>query len=61
MFKMILTLLISSDKILFRAVLRAFEDNKSNVTKIMVFVIDMIEDIVGKGENADDQHFILFP
>ena len=25
------------------------------------FVIDRVENIVGKGENADDQHFLLFP
>ena len=27
----------------------------------MIFVFDRIENIVGKGENADYQHFLLFP
>ena len=27
----------------------------------MIFVFDRVENIVGKGENADYQHFLLFP
>ena len=27
----------------------------------MVFVFDRVENIVGKGENAGYQHFLLFP
>ena len=27
----------------------------------MVFICDMVENIVGKGENAGYQHFLLFP
>ena len=27
----------------------------------MIFVFDRIENIVGKGENAGYQHFLLFP
>ena len=27
----------------------------------MIFVVDRIENIVGKGENAGYQHFLIFP
>ena len=27
----------------------------------MIFVFDRVENIVGKGENAGHQHFLLFP
>ena len=27
----------------------------------MIFVFDRVENIVGKGENAGYQHFLLFP
>ena len=36
-------------------------DDKLKVTKIMKFVIDRLENIVRKGENAGYQHFLLFP
>ena len=32
-----------------------------NVAKMMIYVIDRAENIVGKGENAGNQHFLLFP
>ena len=35
--------------------------NKINVTYKMNFVIGNVENIVGKGENAGYQHFLLFP
>ena len=28
---------------------------------MMIFVFDRVENIVGKGENAGYQHFLLFP
>ena len=34
---------------------------KVNVTKKLKFVSGMEENIVGKGENAGNQHFLLFP
>ena len=34
---------------------------KQNVAKIIISVFDRIENIVDKGENADYQHFPLFP
>ena len=32
-----------------------------NVAKMAKFVLDQVENIAGKGENADYQHFLLFP
>ena len=40
---------------------KAFADNKLNVTKFMISVYDSVENIVGKGENAGYQHFLLSP
>ena len=28
---------------------------------MIIFVLDIVENIVGKGENAGYQHFLLFP
>ena len=41
--------------------LKAFADDKINVTKQLNFVFEEIENSVGKGESADNQHFLLFP
>ena len=38
----------------------AFADDKWNVAQIMEFVFDRVENILGKGENAGYQHFLLF-
>ena len=43
--------------------LKAFADEKIELTekkKKMKFVLEMVENIVGKGENACYQHFLLF-
>ena len=40
--------------------LKAFADDK-NVTEKLKFVSERIENILGKGENAGYQHFLLFP
>ena len=40
---------------------KAFADDKFNDAKMMISVFDIIENIVGKGENAGNQHFLLFP
>ena len=40
--------------------LKAFADSKSNVAKLMNFLLDRVENIVGKGKNAGYQHFLLF-
>ena len=34
--------------------------NQSDVTQNLKFVLGRVENIVGKGENADYQHFLLF-
>ena len=41
--------------------LKAFADNKINMTQKIYFVSVKEEDIVGKGENVGYQHFLLFP
>ena len=41
--------------------MEAFVDNKINVAKKLKFVLQRLENIVGKGENAGNQHFLLFP
>ena len=44
-------------KILDQAKLKAFADNKLNVTKLIISVCDRIENIVGKGEIACTSNF----
>ena len=39
---------------------QAFADDNLSVAKIMVSIFDRVENIVGKGENAGNQHFLLF-
>ena len=41
--------------------LKVFSVNKINVTKKLNFDLGMVENIVGKGENAGYPHFLLFP
>ena len=41
--------------------LKAFADDKLNVAKMKISLIDRVENTVGKGENAGYQHFLLFP
>ena len=41
--------------------LKALADGKINVAQMMISVFDRVENIVGKGENAGYQHFLLFP
>ena len=38
---------------------KAFADNKLNAVKIQNSVFDRVENIVGKGENAVYQHFLV--
>ena len=42
------------------AKLKAFADDKINATKMIISAFDRVENIVGKGENAGYQHFLLF-
>ena len=50
-----------NEKFLDWSILRAFADNKMAVTEKIKFVLEILENIVGKGENAGYQHFLLFP
>ena len=48
-------------KILDSSKLKAFADDKIRVTEKLKFVLERVENTVGKGENAGHQHFLLFP
>ena len=41
--------------------LKALADNDSNMAYTMKFSFDRFENIVGKEENAGNQHFLLLP
>ena len=45
------------DKILDQTKLKAFADDKLNVTKMIIYVFDRVENIVGKGEIACTSNF----
>ena len=40
--------------------LKVFADDKLKVFQLTQFVYDGVENIVGKGENAGNQHFLFF-
>ena len=50
---------LTDEKILGLPKLKAFADNKSNVTQNTKVLFDRLEN-VGKEENAGYQHFLLF-
>ena len=52
---------LPNDKILDWTKLKTFADDKLDIAKTMISVYDRVENIVGKGENASYQHFLLFP
>ena len=52
---------LSNDKFLDWFKLKAFAEDKISVAKNLKFVLGRVENIVGKGENACYQHFLLFP
>ena len=54
---------LPNNKILHRSKLKAFADDKMNVAQKLKFFYGKIgnRNIVGKGENAGYQHFLLFP
>ena len=39
---------------------KAFAEDIFNLTQMVALYVDWIENIVGKGENAGNQHFLLF-
>ena len=53
--------LLTNGKISDSLKLKVFADNKINVAEKSQFVLGRLENIVGKGENAGYQHFLLFP
>ena len=52
---------LPDDKILHLSKLKSAADDKLNLTQNLRFVFQKLENIVGKGENAGHQHFLLFP
>ena len=40
---------------------KAFSDDNLTVAKLIKFICNAVESIVGKAENACYQHFLLFP
>ena len=40
--------------------LKVYADNKINVNEKLKFVMRWVENIMGKGENAGYQHFVIF-
>ena len=53
-------LTLSNDRILDLSKLKAFADDKCD-SKKPKFTFGRVENIVGKGENAGYQHYLLFP
>ena len=51
---------LPDNKILDFAKVKAFVDDKINVAQKIISVSDRVENIVGKGENAGYQHFLVF-
>ena len=51
---------LPKDKILNLSKLKAPTEDKINVTEKLTFVVGRVENLEGKGENAGNQHFLLF-
>ena len=52
---------LPNDKMLGLSKLKAFADYKINVNEKFNFGFERTENIVGKGENAGYQHFLIYP
>ena len=52
---------LPNDKIVDLPKFKAFADVKINGTQKLKFDLGGVKNIVEKGENADDQHSLLFP
>ena len=52
---------LPTDKIIDQSKMKDLADDKINMTQTLHFVLEKVENIVGKGENAGNQHFLLFP
>ena len=53
--------LFTNDKSIDLPTLKAFADDKICVAQNLKFILGRVENIVGKGENAGYQHFLLLP
>ena len=51
---------LANEKILARSKLKAFADDKKDVVKMMISILERVENTVGKGENTGYQYFLLF-
>ena len=49
-----------NDKTISWSKIKAFADDKIKIAKMFIFIFDMVENIVEKGENAGCQHFLVF-
>ena len=52
---------LPNDKPLDWSEFKALADNKINVTQNLKSVLGEVENILGKGESAGYQHFLLYP
>ena len=52
---------LSNNNILASTKFKPFAEGKINVAEMTISLSDRLENIVGKGENAGYQHFLLFP
>ena len=52
---------LSYDRFLDETKLKAAADENLNMAQMIEFILERIENIVGKGENASNQCFLLFP
>ena len=52
---------LPNDKILDLSKLKAFADDKINVSEKLKFGLGRLENTLEKGENAGNQHFLLCP
>ena len=52
---------LPNDNIFHFLKLKAFADDEINIIQTSKFALGRLENIVGKGENAGNQHFLLFP
>ena len=58
--ELLFTKSLPNNKIFDWSKFKAFADDKINVNEKLKYVFGRIENIVGKGENASYQHFLLF-
>ena len=52
---------LPNDKMLDWSKFKGFAENKINAAEMIISLSNRVENIVGKGDNADYQHFLLFP